>query len=106
MIVIVFLFGGRATAIPSFTVALYPTVASGEVTIEIYNAYLAHGGIRSAKVYSTDGSIIKDLTNKIDKGRIGLQVITLDVGSYAGGVYILTISTGGPPAFQKFVKVG
>ena len=89
---------------PSFTVSAKQTVIRDNIDIEVYNAVLSYGKIRSAKVFSVDGSIIADFLAEIDPSALGLQSIIINMQSSARGVYLVVVETEREQLVVKVIK--
>ncbi len=89
---------------PSFTVSAKHTVIRDNIDIEVYNAALSYGKIRSAKVFSVDGSVIADFLAEINPSLFGLQSIIIDMQSSARGVYLVVVETEREQLVVKVIK--
>lgn len=63
------------------TITLYPNPSQEKVTVES-----TLNGLENIKVYSIDGSLLKDIKN------VGNNMFTMDISAYSNGIYFVKIT--------------
>lgn len=89
----------------SFTVSVFPRVTSSAVTVRLYNAHLAGGGITSAQVCNITGAVLEDFTSRNRLREPGVQDVELSLQQYATGLYLVSIATGAEQATFKVLRI-
>lgn len=87
----------------SFMVSVYPTIAQQNVTVRLYNTYLASGEVRAAQLCGLCGDIIEDFTKRVVQNNHGAQDVELDVSKLGVRMHFIRIQTGVETATFKIL---